>query len=121
MAKLKTLVKSSYEKAPKIVRTEAPACPHCRSEQTRVTTTQGKVRYCVCDGCGHGAGGGNGETWKVVGPWANPLVEEVAAFVSSMRDADIVTIDKRGDSIVFDAKDAAALVERFERYLPDVA
>lgn len=64
-------------------RANAGPCPaHPNHTATRVYTTRGVTRYCVCDDCGH--------TWKVTGERADPDKQYLAELAEALDRADVV-------------------------------
>lgn len=72
---------------------------------TRISSTQGRIRYCVCDQCG--------ERWQKVGERA----EAVGQFLSNMAKAfrEAPKIDNGGRKVcVFDAAEIEAAADQCE-------
>jgi len=93
------------------VRIEAGQCDACKAKTgTRVYKTQGVVRYCVCDQCGH--------TWQKSGPLANPLIDVVQEAVEMFSGADIVKTENAVEVVLIDVKAATDLANRMVAVLP---
>lgn len=93
----------------------AAVCPvNAEHTNTRVTSTQGKVRYCICDDCGH--------HWKQIGPetdqvdTAGPLREFALSLADQLDGAERLPPSEDDESgehvIVIGDADAKATAEQ---------
>lgn len=82
------------------------SCPNNATHRnTRVYTTKGRVRHCVCDDCG--------TTFKVAGDQADPLVEFARNLADSLEKAEpVAAADGKGQVILVDTVLVAEIVRQ---------
>lgn len=87
------VMKSDPEPAYLINRTRfTPVCPRNPEHHARVHKTDGRVRLCVCDSCGH--------EWKQVGEYANDMMETLSRIAKSLDEADRTELpDGKGGTV----------------------
>lgn len=79
---------------------KSPAHTH-----TRVYATRGRIRHCVCDDCG--------ETFKVSGDTADPLVEFARTLADSFEKAQpVAAADGNGQVVLIDVDLVAEIVRQ---------
>jgi len=121
MAKSRTTTKTENDKPTgTVVETRSPqvfaaVCPRSGTHtNTRVTSTQGRTRYCICDDCGH--------HWKQIGPesddvdTAAPLREFALGLAEQLDNAERLPPSEDDESgehvIVIGDADAKATAEQ---------
>lgn len=79
-------------RAPRMQRVFAAECPNNPAHHTRVYNTEGKVRHCACDDCGH--------TWKQSGAYADPLTDFADSLIKLLETTESVVIEAGRPAVI---------------------